>query len=99
MFCSSSEKIAVGFTIIGKVSVTTCASINKRGTDLFTKDIFKPDKVFNLLWDQKTTFKLQKRMVLLILMSKWDLNCYDFLPRNKRRQVTCFQELINILLF
>ena len=42
--CSSSGKIAVGFTIIGKVSVTTCASINKRGTDLFTKDIFKPEQ-------------------------------------------------------
>ena len=42
MFFSSSEKIASGFTVIGKVSVTTCASINKRGTDHFTKDIFKP---------------------------------------------------------
>ena len=60
MFCSSSEKIAVGFTIIGKVSVTTCASINKRGTDLFTKDIFKPEQSVYFTLRSKNYFQITK---------------------------------------
>ena len=41
MFCSSSEKMALSFTIISNVAVTTHISINKKGADLFTKGIFK----------------------------------------------------------
>ena len=41
MFCNSSEKMAVSFTIISNVAVTTRVSINKKGADLFTKGIFK----------------------------------------------------------
>ena len=40
--------------------------------------------MFNFRGDRKTTFKLQKRTVLLTLLTKRDLNCNDFLPRNGR---------------
>ena len=44
MFRSSSEKMAVSFTIISSVAVTTRVSINKKGADLFIKAIFKPEQ-------------------------------------------------------
>ena len=44
MFRSSSEKMAVSPTIISNVAVTTRASINKKGVDLFIKGIFKPEQ-------------------------------------------------------
>ena len=34
MFCSSSDIMAVTFTIISNVAFTTRVSINKKGTDL-----------------------------------------------------------------
>ena len=40
MFHSSSEKMAVSFTIISDAAVTTRVSINKKGAD-FIKGIFK----------------------------------------------------------
>ena len=44
MFCSSSEKIAVSFTIISNVAVTKRLSINKKAVYLFIKGIFKLEK-------------------------------------------------------
>ena len=44
MFFSSSEKMAVRFTVISNVAVTTGVSINKKGVDLVIKGIFKPKK-------------------------------------------------------
>ena len=46
--------------------------------------------MFNLLQDCKTPFKLQKRTVLLSILTKRDLNCNDFSPRNRRTQVNSF---------
>ena len=43
MFRSSSEKMAVPFTISNAV-VTTRLSINKKGADRFVKGIFKPEQ-------------------------------------------------------
>ena len=48
------------------------------------------NKVFNLRQDSKTPFKLQKRTVLLSILTKRDLNCNDFSPRNRRTQVNSF---------
>ena len=42
MFHSSREKMTVSFTVISNVAVTARVSINKKGEDLFIKDIFKP---------------------------------------------------------
>ena len=50
------------------------------------------NEVFNLRWDQKTTFKFQTRTVLLTLLTKRDLKCNDFLWRNGRTQLNCFFE-------
>ena len=44
MFHSSSEKMAVSFTLISNVAVTTRVSIKKKGVDLFIKGIFKPEQ-------------------------------------------------------
>ena len=41
MFCSSSEKMAISFTVISDVAVTTWKSISKKDGDLFIKRIFK----------------------------------------------------------
>ena len=81
MFCSSSEKMVVTFTILGNFAVTTRVSLTIS---------LSRDKVFNLRWDPKTTLKLQKRTVLLTLLTKRDLNCTYFLPRNGRTRVNCF---------
>ena len=48
------------------------------------------NKVFNLRWNGKTTFKLQKHTSLLTLLAKRDLNCSDILPRNGSTQFDCF---------
>ena len=42
MFHSSSERMAVSFTVISIVAVTTRVSVNKKGADLFIKGIVKP---------------------------------------------------------
>ena len=44
MFRSSNEKMAVSFTIISNVAVTTGVSIDKKGADHFIKAIFKPEQ-------------------------------------------------------
>ena len=44
MFRSSSEEMAVSFTIISNIAVTTRVSINKKGVDLFIKGIFEPQQ-------------------------------------------------------
>ena len=44
MFHGSSEKMAVSFTIISDVTVTIRVSLNKKGSDLFIKGIFKPEQ-------------------------------------------------------
>ena len=44
MFRSPSGKMAVSFTIISKVAVTTRVSKNKKGEDPFIKGIFKPEQ-------------------------------------------------------
>ena len=41
---SSSEKMAVSFTVISNVAVTRRVSINKKGEDLLIKGIFKPEQ-------------------------------------------------------
>ena len=92
MFCSSSEEMVVSFTIISKVAVITQVSINKKGADPLLGVSLNLNKMFNLRWDQKTTFKLQKCTVLLSLLTKQDLDCNDFLPRNGRTKVNCFLE-------
>ena len=46
MFCSSSEKIAVRFTIISNIVVTTLVPINKKGVALFIKGIFEQEQSF-----------------------------------------------------
>ena len=42
MFDSSRVKMTVSFTVISNVAVPARVSINKKGADLFIKDIFKP---------------------------------------------------------
>ena len=44
MFRSSSEKMAITFTINDNVAIITRVSINKKGADLFIKGIFKPEQ-------------------------------------------------------
>ena len=44
MFRSSSVKMAISFTVISDVAVTTCKSINKKEGALFIKGIFKPEQ-------------------------------------------------------
>ena len=44
MFRSSSEEIAVIFTIISNIAVTTRVSINEKGADIFIKGIFEPQQ-------------------------------------------------------
>ena len=53
MFCSSSEKMALSFTIISNVAVTTHISINKKGADLFTKGIFKLEQSISFMLRSK----------------------------------------------
>ena len=43
MLYSSSDKIAVSFTIISNVAVTAHVSINKKAADLFIKGILKTE--------------------------------------------------------
>ena len=40
MLCSSSKKVAVCFTIISNLAVTTHVSVNNVRADLFLKEIF-----------------------------------------------------------
>ena len=44
MFRSSSEKMAVSFTVISNIVVTRRVPINKKKADLFIKGILKPEK-------------------------------------------------------
>ena len=44
MFSSSSKKMAVSFTLISNMAVTTHAPLAKKGADLFIKGIFFPEQ-------------------------------------------------------
>ena len=44
MFRSSSEKVAVSFTLRSNTAVTTGASINKKKADLCIKGFFEPEQ-------------------------------------------------------
>ena len=60
MFRSSSEKMAVSFTVISNVVVTTSVSINKKGADLFIKGIFKPKQSVSFTLRSKNYFQIAK---------------------------------------
>ena len=65
--------MVVSFTVISYIGVTIRVPVNKRRADLrpFVKIVsFNRDKVFNLGRDRKTTFRLQKPIVLLTLLIK-----------------------------
>ena len=78
------------YTIISNDAVTTRVSVDKKKQIFLLRVSLNRNKVFNLSWDQKATFKLQKNTVLLTLLTKPDLNCNDLLPRNGATQVHCF---------
>ena len=90
MFPSSIEEIVARFTIRSNFAVITRVSINKKGEDLFIKVYLNQNKVFNLRLDRKTTFKLQKRTVLLALLTKGDLNYFDFYRGMEEHRLTAF---------
>ena len=71
----------VSFTIISNVAVTWHVSVNKKGAGFLLRVSLNWKKVFIFCWDEKTTLKLQKRMVLLKLLAKRYHNYNDFLPR------------------
>ena len=93
MFRNSREKIEVRFTEISNVTVIARVQINKKGADLFIKGIFRSKQSAWFALRSKNYFLLsncKKSTVLSTLLTKQDLNCNDFLPRNGRRQVNCF---------
>ena len=90
MFRSSSKKMAVSFTIISDVAVATRVSVNKKGADLFIKAIFIPEQSVSFILRSNNYFQIAKSYGLWKLLTKLDLNCNDFLPRNGRTQVSCF---------
>ena len=75
--------------MISSIAVTTLVSLNNKGACHFIKGIFKLEQSVYLFWDQKSTFKLQKHMVLLTLLTKGDLNCNDFFPKKWKNIVDC----------
>ena len=87
--------MAVRFTEVSITGVTRhitryMGKENKKGLYLFIKAIFKTEKRVQFALKLKTTFKLQKLTVLLILLIKRDLDCNDLLRNNGTTQVSCF---------
>ena len=52
--------MAVSFTIINNIAVTTRVSINKEGGDLFIKRIFKPEQSVYFTLRSKNYFQIAK---------------------------------------
>ena len=92
MFRSSSEKMEESFTVISNTAVATRVPINQKGTDLFIKGIFEPGQSVSFALRSENYFQIAslKNYFLLTLLTKQDLNCNIFLPKNGRTQVNCF---------
>ena len=90
MFHSSNEKTAVPFTIISNVTVTARVSINKKGADFFIKGILKLEQNVSFTLRSKNYFQIAKKYGFITLLTKEDLNCNNFLPRNGKTQAHCF---------
>lgn len=87
--------MAVRFTEVSITGVTRhitryMGKENKKGLYLFIKAIFKTEKRVQFALKLKTTFKLQKLTVLLILLIKRDLDCNDLLRNNGTTMASCF---------
>ena len=80
--CSAAQikKVAVCFTIVSNLAVTTPVSVNNGRADPFLKGIFMKQWI-SLHGDWKITLSLQNFKLLSIELTKQVFSCIDFFPR------------------
>ena len=60
MIHSCSEKVAVSFTVISIVAVTTRVSVNTKGADFFIEGIFRSEQSVSFTLRSKNDFQTAK---------------------------------------
>ena len=92
MFCSSSKKVVVCFTIISNLAVTTRVSVNNVRADLFLKGIFITEQQTQFTRLLEITLRLHNFKLFYIELTKPVLSCCEFFPIKGRMQISSFFE-------
>ena len=100
MLCNSSEKVAVCFTIVRNLTVTTQVSVNSVRADLFLIGIFITElSELTLQGDWKITLSLQNFKLFSIELTKQVLSCSNLFPIKGRTQTGSFFEAVSTTSF
>ena len=92
MLCSSSKRVAVCFTMISNLAVTTRVSVNNVRADLFLKGIFITEHPTQFKGDWKISLSLQNFKLFSIELTKRVLSCNGLFPIKGRTQISSIFE-------